>query len=592
MNRRIHWMAVIVIACCCVFADRRPLFAVPPLPSSYYGTVTQDDTPADAGVTVSAWISGTRFAQTTTFRVGGDTVYALNVPGDDPSTPTTVEGGRTGEIVNFQVGGQPVDTHATWHEGSNVALNLAPNTVTASRDVWIPLDLAGPIGAQVALPISVTAGVGEQDILAYQFRLTFDPAVLEPLSVSTADSLSAGWTVVENHSTPGQWQIAAYGAQPLAGSGRLLALTFLVTDSVTEPLTEPLTETASTTTDLLLHEFVFNEGSPAAVVQPGRFTAQALTLAGNIFYGATTTPVAGVTLGVSGRAGASTQTDAAGRYQAPVAALGDYWVTPWKEGAPALAISALDAAHIAQCVAALIPLATCPLANSDVSGDGQVMAYDAALIARYLAGLNDPSTSVGQWLFAPAARAYTPITSSQTGQDFAAYLVGDVTGNWLSLTDDATAEAGRTDSRTDSERRGIALATPTLEATSGARIAVPLVLTSASTGVLAFQVALAYDPAILAFGGVQAGNQASNLQIIANAAAPGDLQLVGYATAALDAREPLLHLIFHVVGHPGAVSPLSIVTIRLNEEPPAAPDGAGQVLVKGAHTTFIPRIDD
>ena len=77
----------------------------PPIPSAFYGAARLDDADGRHRHAVSAWIGGVKYAETPARFVGGDSVYTIDVPGDDPDTPGVVEGGQEGDLVAFQVGG-------------------------------------------------------------------------------------------------------------------------------------------------------------------------------------------------------------------------------------------------------------------------------------------------------------------------------------------------------------------------------------------------------------------------------------------------------------------------------------------------------
>ncbi|MDH7488907.1 MAG: hypothetical protein QHH80_05315 [Anaerolineae bacterium] len=102
----------------------------PRLPSAFYGTVKMNGANVPNGTLVSAWINGVKYAETTTFMttINGQqvSVYTITVPGDDPSTPG-IEGGNEGDTVVFRVGTDLADQTGTWHEGTDVALNLTVN---------------------------------------------------------------------------------------------------------------------------------------------------------------------------------------------------------------------------------------------------------------------------------------------------------------------------------------------------------------------------------------------------------------------------------------------------------------------------------
>jgi hypothetical protein len=116
-------MFVGLVSAILLFAGVTKALAVPPLPSSFYGTMKIAGQKAPVGAKVSAWIDGKQYAYNTTVDYLGDTVYSLDVPGDDPSTPA-IEGGVDGNTVIFKVNGQSADETGVWHSGTNVSLNL------------------------------------------------------------------------------------------------------------------------------------------------------------------------------------------------------------------------------------------------------------------------------------------------------------------------------------------------------------------------------------------------------------------------------------------------------------------------------------
>lgn len=105
--------------------------AVPPLPSGFYGTVHVSGNSVPDSTVITASINGTQYATTHTFMYSGDSVYVLEVLGDDPETATIIEGGVEGDTIQFRINGLPAQS-AEWHTGSNGELNLSlsPTAVT------------------------------------------------------------------------------------------------------------------------------------------------------------------------------------------------------------------------------------------------------------------------------------------------------------------------------------------------------------------------------------------------------------------------------------------------------------------------------
>jgi hypothetical protein len=97
---------------------------LPPLPSSFYGTVTANGNPVHPGTLVRALINGVQYAETHTLLYQGSSVYSLNIPGDDPSTINTIEGGKEGDIVHFEIENSLTGQTGVWHSGTNVEINL------------------------------------------------------------------------------------------------------------------------------------------------------------------------------------------------------------------------------------------------------------------------------------------------------------------------------------------------------------------------------------------------------------------------------------------------------------------------------------
>ena len=122
----------LAVALALLTANVPPALAFPPLPSSFYGTVKVDGTNVPLGTTVSAWINGVQYAQyILTSLYDGDTIYSLDIPGDDPQTPEK-EGGLPGETIVFYIGDQRADQTAIWQSGRNLPLNLSYTTADLS----------------------------------------------------------------------------------------------------------------------------------------------------------------------------------------------------------------------------------------------------------------------------------------------------------------------------------------------------------------------------------------------------------------------------------------------------------------------------
>ena len=129
------WRASIVFGCIflSLITVGRHVLAMPPaIPSSFYGTVSINGENVPLDTEVSAWIDGHWILSVSVKLDKGLTVYAIDIPGDDPTTPD-LDGGRPGDEVLFQIGSQWADQKGTWQSGANQELDL---TATEAK-VWI-----------------------------------------------------------------------------------------------------------------------------------------------------------------------------------------------------------------------------------------------------------------------------------------------------------------------------------------------------------------------------------------------------------------------------------------------------------------------
>ena len=97
-------------------------------------------------------------------------------------------------------------------------------------------------------------------------------------------------------------------------------------------------------------------------------------------------------------------------------------------------VSSLDASWIARHTVSLLDLSPHQVTAADVSGNGAVTSYDAALVAQFVVGTITRfpvAVAAGSdWVFVPVFRNERVQDVDLTGVDFAGILYGDVTGNW------------------------------------------------------------------------------------------------------------------------------------------------------------------
>jgi uncharacterized delta-60 repeat protein len=147
-------------------------------------------------------------------------------------------------------------------------------------------------------------------------------------------------------------------------------------------------------------------------------------------------PIPGVTMTLSGSANATTTTDGSGNYSFSglTCGFGNYTVTPTKAALPpgANGITTTDVIAVQRHFLIIgPPLTGCKLAAADVNGVGGVNTIDVIAIQRFFLTLTTGIANVGKYQFNPVSRSYSPITGTQTGQNYDAIVFGDVATSYV-----------------------------------------------------------------------------------------------------------------------------------------------------------------
>jgi len=272
-------------------------------------------------------------------------------------------------------------------------------------------------------------------------------------------------------------------------------------------------------------------------------------------------------------------TDASGAYALTGFGSGSYTITPSKSGGSNGAITSFDAAKVAQFVSGGISLTSAQQSVADVSGTSGISSFDAALIARYASGLTFQIGSSGTWQFTPASITHASVTSSIAGENYAALLMGDVSGNW---GDPSTFRAGM-----NGPERTAAVAAPRLVTPADNEVIIPVAIDgTTSKGIISYEFDLRYDASVIQPQTQPVdviGTLSSGLSTVANAETPGLLRVVVYGTMPLEGSGVLMNLRFNAVGAPGTISPLTWERLMFNEGSPRVTMADGQVeLTAGA----------
>jgi parallel beta-helix repeat protein len=436
------------------------------------------------------------------------------------------------------------------------ALNRDNYPVVKCIDVVVG-DVVTAGDGEIQVPIDVS-DLTDRGVTSAEVLMAYDPTVLDATGFETAGTLvaGAGWSLTWNVVAPGVSKVSMAGVNDLSGAGTIIILTFEVADGAPCPGCTNLEP-----------EMMFNEGDPCALVSAtGEYCLPTERISGTLRYfgcpalGNVNPPIPNVEVLIdSGLTPPPSPvlmatTDSAGAYSFQVCVDSCYRATPVKEGGEVLGISSMDASLALRYTVARETLTDCPVypmlmpdritwcpddtvyaqrVAADVSGNGNITAYDASLILKYVVGLD--GGNCGEWVFYCGRREYCPAEQGLAGQDYVGVLLGDASGSWrpgggLFAAGKASADLSVSD----------ATAAP------GEVVSVPIHLdTDAQLFSLDFKVF--HDPELASVDAVRCGQMAEGWQLAYNNLAgetrialagideisgSGDLAIIDYRVAA------------------------------------------------------------
>ena len=189
---RLTHIFALILACLAASLVSAPALAIPPLPASFYGKVRINSISVPDGTIIQALINDHVIAQAYTQTYLGDSVYALDVRGDDSDT-SVIDGGVAGNVIQFKVGSILVDQTATWQSGSNTNIDLSaisstPLAPTQATPTAFPTQTAIQQPSPTHRPARATSGAVHNP----QSSTPLNPAALIPRSPSPGPTSRAG----------------------------------------------------------------------------------------------------------------------------------------------------------------------------------------------------------------------------------------------------------------------------------------------------------------------------------------------------------------------------------------------------------------
>jgi hypothetical protein len=293
-------------------------------------------------------------------------------------------------------------------------------------------------------------------------------------------------------------------------------------------------------------------------------------------------PVPGVSVAGAGSPSVMTMTDAGGAYTLTGFGQGSYTVTPSKADQPFTVPNGIfsnDAALISRHVVGIQTLSATQLKAATVGGGPNISSFDAGLVAQYIVGIPNAINQSGRWKFTPADRSYASVSSGQIDEDYAATLMGDVSGDWI-----APAPRWINPATHALPWEMILVSAPDVGALPRGEVIIPVQIENfASTEVTSFQFDVEYDPRVISPGQVAAeinGTMAEGLSVASNSPVPGLLRVVVYGATPVMGDGTYVNLKFSVISGTGSATPINIASFRLNDGRRAAKTYAGKVTVR------------
>ena len=493
--------------------------------------------------------------------------------------------------------------------GTDTGCGLCYGDTTSSTNSPLPgvtvslpttsLDASVDISTVIILPVVTTdieAGMG---LVGFQGALTFDERVVtfnagQPIAKAGVTSAN-GWTIV-GHILQGigpfrTLRVSAWypdGVTPISGSGTLFNLRMLRVSSTSGEMSN-LAWTGSPDD----FEFVnssrntvspFQGNGLITITGPTPTPPSSVVISGRVGNCASPAPTAtppaspppptlpgapNVLMTLTGSSTATTLTDASGNYSFTVPAGGSYVVTPSKSPLPggSSGIITTDILAVQRHYLGIVSIPVgCRLSAGDVVPNSVVNGADVVAMQRFFNGYTTNIGSCGEYRFAPTGQSYSLITTDQTGQDYAVYVLGDVTPPFVNQPDDESSEIPEEAKATNSHAISVWLP-EIITNQSRANFTVPIIssIIDARENLVGFQGDFTFDERVLAFARepVQAaGLTATNWNIAGNVL-PGKgpirtLRLSGYSTnfAPLNGVGTLLNLNVAHVNPAAGRSPL------------------------------------
>ncbi len=365
---------------------------------------------------------------------GSGALFNINVVrvSNTPGTTTALSWVESPDDVIFY------DTNLDLHRpDSSMPGNILISAAAVDTISLPKANVNGSVG-NFTQPVTASLISPAANLIGFQGDFTFDSRVIafQDSPVSGAGMTESNWNVVGNV-LPGDGpmrtlRVSAFamdGFTPLTGSGVLYNLNMILatkTPGANSALTWAILPDNFLffDTDLNIHQPINAVGGNITVGGGG-----SVSISGNVSsLNPGPAPIADVMFNITGSITSSTQSDGSGNYVSALVPGGSYLVTPSKNplNPGASGINNEDLMAVQADILMTAFLSKNEMLAADANGDGVINTVDAMAIQQFFVGKSDAIANVGKYRFQPATRSYSTLSSSQGGQNYDAFIVGDV----------------------------------------------------------------------------------------------------------------------------------------------------------------------
>ncbi|MBW6466898.1 MAG: PKD domain-containing protein, partial [Brevefilum sp.] len=492
----------------------------------------------------------------------------------------------------------------------------------AAANLTIPQMTVLP-GESIDVPILLD--ISDAELFGADLTFTYDP-VHVAISEVRLGSLATGWSIASNLSDPGTIRIAIAGATPITTEGQLIVFTLtalgeagtqsaltltrgdlneggipstLTSGSVyiAIPVVSQFSATPTSGNAPLLVTFNnlstgdwssiswnFGDGGTSTdenpthiYATPGSYSVSltisgpggtdtetktnyiqvsTLSISGQVLYWYEDKAVPGTLCTLNGSNTYADTTGENGSFNITSITAGAYTLTPTKEN-DIHGITAYDAALVLRHAAGLSQLEGHALSAADVNQNGEIGSYDASLILQKSVGLIEAFNGITNvWKFDPVNFTYPNLTENQNNQDFTAILLGDPSGNWT-IAEEGLSTGVREGSASLIVQSGILLPGETRD--------ISMDLSITGEDLLAADIIINYDPAVLSVTNVKLGSLVEGWSIAVNLETPGMIRLAIANDNPISNNGQLIVLTIKAIGPSGTETVISLTKGDLNE---------------------------